>query len=260
MSQGATQTNYDRLGTRFSNRSWAQNDEIAKPIRSLTSSLSGNRWLEVGSGAGDFTRILSGPGRDIVGLDLSIGMLHGARTQVGLKSAVQGDVCRCPFESCTFDVVACRNVLKHCSDMSSAIVEMKRVCRSSGHLVVVESCVANELDRAFMNSVVAVTEPNQSPFLRPGEWVEALTDSRARLVSSTTFTHQVVSTPDYRVEQYGLSENQLEEHWKLFANAPEEIRGQKEIRQSSDGVLEFRLLWVAIVIQLMASPANSQEG
>jgi ubiquinone/menaquinone biosynthesis C-methylase UbiE len=256
MSERVARSNYDRLGTRFSKRSWAKNEEIAKHIRSLVNLLDGSRWLEAGSGAGDFTRLLSSPGRNVVSLDLSFDMLRSACSHTAKTVAVQGDVSRCPFRPGAFDVVTCRNVLKHCIDIGSAITEMQRVCRPFGHLLVVESCVSNELDRAFMNSVIAVTEPNQTPFLTPMEWIEALTDSGARLVSSTTFTHKVVSTRDYRIEQFDLDEERLERHWNLFANAPKKLVNEKEIRQSSDGVLEFRLLWAATVVQIEGSTGD----
>lgn len=172
MGDRRARSNHERLGRDFSKRSWAKSHEVAGQLQRFIDQLDCGKWLEVGSGAGDFTQLLSRTGRNVISFDLSTNMLHGARDKVERIIPVQGDVHHCPFRADIFDVVACRNVLKHCHDTRLAIAEMKRVCRPSGHLLVVESCAFSELDRQFMNSVIAVAEPDQNSFLTPDEWVD----------------------------------------------------------------------------------------
>jgi ubiquinone/menaquinone biosynthesis C-methylase UbiE len=244
-------SNYERLGYSFSKRSWARSDELAKQVQALADELDGQNWLDVGCGPGDLTTLLYRPGRNIIGFDLSAKMILDNRTRLLPTTLVQGDVHNCPFRSNIFDVAACRNVLKHCRNIQLAISEMTRVCRPFGHLLIVESCASSEEDRRFMDSVISVSEPTQHGFLTPSEWEWIVTNSGTRLVARTNFTHQVVSTPEYRAEQYGMNEAKLARHWKIFSSAPSRIRERKEIQQSVDGELRFRLSWVAILAQVL---------
>jgi ubiquinone/menaquinone biosynthesis C-methylase UbiE len=76
------------------------------------------------------------PGDDIVGLDISMGMLSKARSR--MSRLVRGHSQRLPFADETFDVVFCRSLLHHLPDPSQGVYEIDRVLKKNGELVVSE--------------------------------------------------------------------------------------------------------------------------
>jgi malonyl-CoA O-methyltransferase len=72
-------------------------------------------------------------------IDFSSGMLERARAKAGTLPVnfVEHDLARrLPFADATFDRVVCGLVLDHVADLQGIFSEMKRVCRSSGFIVV----------------------------------------------------------------------------------------------------------------------------
>lgn len=84
--------------------------------------------LEVGCGTGHFTRWLHEMGQMVAGLDLSMAMLRVTRRLNGVP-LVQGDACRLPFASGTFDVTAMITTLEFVNCPKVALAEAVRVAR-----------------------------------------------------------------------------------------------------------------------------------
>lgn len=86
--------------------------------------------LEVGCGTGLILGRVAGPGRRAIGLDLSRGMLAGARGR-GLE-VVQSTATSLPFDDESFDCTYSFKVLPHVADIEAALAEMARVTRPGG--------------------------------------------------------------------------------------------------------------------------------
>lgn len=240
-------SNYDRLGAAFSRRGWARDTEVSSQIVALTSDLPKGRWLDVGCGPGDFSGLLARRKVSLYGVDLSHRMLQTLEHDAVVFAAIQSAGQALPFRDGVFAVAACRNLLKHCPDPSAVLSEMRRVASSNGKFLIVESCTLGEEDRRFMNEVIGVSEPNQSPYRTPTEWAEVVTQSGLSVCNQTVFAHYVVSTPAYRREQFGLDEERLRAHWDLFSTAPLGVRQLMNISQADEGLLRFSLFWTAIL-------------
>jgi len=93
----------------------------------------GGRVLEVGCGTGLILERLATLADEAWGLDLSPGMLEGARRR-GL-SVVEGSATHIPFEDDHFDLVCSFKVLAHVPDIGAALAEIARVTRPGGHMV-----------------------------------------------------------------------------------------------------------------------------
>src|SRR5262249_61641809 len=82
------------------------------------------------------------PGARVWGIDLVAGMLaRGSqrwRQHAGSVQAVQADSERLPFAAGTFDVVSCANSFHHYPHQDRAIVEMNRVLRPGGRLLLID--------------------------------------------------------------------------------------------------------------------------
>jgi ubiquinone/menaquinone biosynthesis C-methylase UbiE len=93
----------------------------------------GRDVLEVGCGTGLLLERMAQFSRSARGVDLSPGMLEHARSR-GLE-VDEGSATDLPYEDERFDVVCSFKVLAHVRDIGDALLEMSRVTRPGGTLV-----------------------------------------------------------------------------------------------------------------------------
>jgi SAM-dependent methyltransferase len=106
----------------------------------LLGRVRGKRVLEVGCGAASCARWLHAQGADVVGLDISEGMLAHARsdcaeTGIGVP-LVQADAAALPLRACSFDT-ACSafGAVPFVADLAAVLTEVRRVLRPGGRWV-----------------------------------------------------------------------------------------------------------------------------
>lgn len=95
-------------------------------------------WLELGCGTGWVHEVLQmqGSRRQLIGLDISMGMLrHAHRKQMRV---LRSDASLLPFADNCFDGILAKGVLHHIPDMAAAIKEMARVLKPGGLAVLAE--------------------------------------------------------------------------------------------------------------------------
>lgn len=93
--------------------------------------------LDVGGGSGELAIQLSLKGHSVTVLDFDSHALRYARSPDGpvLTGLVGGDATRLPFLDEVFDLVICNSALEHFGDDKTALVEMARVVRQDGTLL-----------------------------------------------------------------------------------------------------------------------------
>ena len=95
------------------------------------------RALDAGCGTGFQAAILAEMGYAVHGLDLSHGLLRGARERLGGAPLVQGDVETLPYGAGAFDAATCcGSTLSYVGDARRALSEIARVLRPGGRLLV----------------------------------------------------------------------------------------------------------------------------
>lgn len=94
------------------------------------------RALDAACGTGRHAAHMAASGCDVVGVDQSPEMLAVARAKVPGATFHEGDLQALPFESDSFDVVTCALALCHLRDPLDAVVELGRVLRPGGTLVI----------------------------------------------------------------------------------------------------------------------------
>jgi demethylmenaquinone methyltransferase/2-methoxy-6-polyprenyl-1,4-benzoquinol methylase len=95
----------------------------------------GGRVLDLACGTGDLSRLATRRGLQVVGADLSAGMLeaNGAGTPL-----VEADGSRLPFLDGSFDGLVCGYALRNFTDLQATLAECARVLRPGGRLAVLE--------------------------------------------------------------------------------------------------------------------------
>ncbi|MEO5740076.1 MAG: class I SAM-dependent methyltransferase [Vicinamibacterales bacterium] len=92
-------------------------------------------WLDIGCGAGTYTRILASEGLWMVGMDYSLPSLNKARARGGANiDWIAGDVTALPIADRTFDGILCFGVLQALSASRPALRSMGRVLKPGGEL------------------------------------------------------------------------------------------------------------------------------
>jgi demethylmenaquinone methyltransferase/2-methoxy-6-polyprenyl-1,4-benzoquinol methylase len=126
---------YDLTNTVLSfgrDRAWRRATRQALALR------PGETVLDVGAGTGVSTEELARSGAYAVGADLSIGMLQAGRRARPAVPLLAGDALKLPFPDGAFDAVTISFALRNVTDVDGALVELGRVTRPGGRLVVCE--------------------------------------------------------------------------------------------------------------------------
>ena len=95
--------------------------------------------LDLATGSGDLALAIQSqlPKAKIVAADFSPEMLEIARSK-GVENTVAADALQLPFEDGSFDVVTVAFGLRNMADWDRALMEMARVLRGNGHLLVLD--------------------------------------------------------------------------------------------------------------------------
>ena len=118
----------------------------------LPENLQGIQLLDAGCGTGWFSREAVKRHASVVSLDVGCALLQQVEKKCASKK-VAGDVLTLPFKNNSFDAVISTEVIEHTVDPQKAIVEMYRVLKPDGLLVLTTPnrtwyfsvCVANFL-------------------------------------------------------------------------------------------------------------------
>lgn len=103
--------------------------------RAPESSAPDSRWLDVGAGAGTYTRFLASGGRLVTGTDYSVPTVRKAKQRGGGDVTwVVADVTRLPFADGSFDGALCFGVMQAISSPRDALREIRRVLKPGGVL------------------------------------------------------------------------------------------------------------------------------
>jgi ubiquinone/menaquinone biosynthesis C-methylase UbiE len=112
-------------------------------VRELIQAYKVRSILEVGSGDGYILKAIEDLNVSLTGIEISETRIERARALVPSAEIIQGDAREMPFESKSFDLVVCSEVLEHVPDPELAIEEIRRVLRPGGFAIIT---VPNEVN------------------------------------------------------------------------------------------------------------------
>jgi ubiquinone/menaquinone biosynthesis C-methylase UbiE len=147
--------------------------------------------LDIATGTGEFARALAPRAASVVGLDATDAMMEQGRIfieQAGIEniSFQKGIVQDLPFEDETFDCVASRYAFHHFADPKPVIREMVRVCKTGGHVIVVDIVVPDEATGADYNYYEWLCDQSHTRCLGVSEFEAYFRLFGAEVISSRT--------------------------------------------------------------------------
>jgi 2-polyprenyl-6-hydroxyphenyl methylase/3-demethylubiquinone-9 3-methyltransferase len=99
--------------------------------------LTGQNWLDAGCGTGTLARSLAAhKGCNVLGVDASEAMIFHCAPHPNTEFRQIGDICETGLADAAFDGVLCSSVLEYVSEPRAALVELRRVLRQNGLLLV----------------------------------------------------------------------------------------------------------------------------
>ncbi len=91
------------------------------------------RVLDIGCGTGQQTMLFQAVGIDVVGVDISAGLVRVANKKLGQNICIVSDACRLPFADGVFEGVTCAgSTLNHIPDYACFFDEVARVLKPGG--------------------------------------------------------------------------------------------------------------------------------
>lgn len=127
----------DYDASRYSTEKQKIIDTAAKTVvLDLLGNIEGKSILDCGCGTGRFADIFARSGANAIGMDISENMLSIAKRKVPFAKFIRGDVFSLPFKEKKFDIVVCSQVLTHLHKYKEPLLEMKRVMKENGTIII----------------------------------------------------------------------------------------------------------------------------
>lgn len=99
--------------------------------------LAGQNWLDAGCGTGTLARFLAeSKSCKVLGVDASEQMISNCANAPNTEFRKIGDICQTGLSDTTLDGVLCSSVLEYVPDPRAALIELRRVLKQNGLLLV----------------------------------------------------------------------------------------------------------------------------
>lgn len=144
--------------------------------------------LDVGIGTGFYFDKISGLSSIKCGLDISLGMLRVANRRLRNRVyLVRAEATSIPFSTGTFDIVLILRVASHIPDLSLLAIELKRVLKKGGRLIVSDiapehSYLCTEFDAPYRKVMVETHKHSIA------DWRRIAEINTLRFISSATIS------------------------------------------------------------------------
>ena len=225
-----------------------QSASLAELLR-LSAPFPEARALDIATGTG-FTGLALAPQcRQVVGVDLTAGMVREARRLAADRGVPNfllclGDAEALPFPDRTFDIVACRHAAHHFPDFPRALAEMGRVAKTGGRVVLDDTCAPeNPALARVMNEWELRRDPSHVANRPPSELV-ALLDQSGLRVDASVMAEVPLEFADW-VRRSGVAAAEAAALRASLLGAAADARSAFRIRLDGD---TLRFAWDEIVI------------
>jgi ubiquinone/menaquinone biosynthesis C-methylase UbiE len=209
--------------------------------------------LDVATGTGFTALAFAETAKEVIGLDVSEGMLEQARRQavsrgIANVSFEKGAAEALRFPDGSFDLVTCRVAPHHFLSVPKFCSESYRVLRAGGRFLLADTTVPDGLTEVdqWQNKVEAVRDTSHVRNYSPSEW-------RSFAATAAFVVEDVVELEEEApmqmrdwMKKSGCAGECAEQVARLFADAPVDARQQFRIVQQPDG--DFTFQWMRVVL------------
>lgn len=245
----AVRSQFDRQASWYTVSRVHRHSEGLAALLRLASPTPRDRALDIATGTG-FTALALAPHcKEVVGVDLTAGMVREARALREARGASNlrfclGDAEALPFRDGAFDLVACRHASHHFPHLPAALAEMARVAGSGGRVVLDDTCAPEDPElAALMNEWERRRDPSHVANHPPSLLAAMLEESGVRVVE-TVMTRVPLEFDDW-VRRSGAPERDAMALREQFLRAaPEAVRAFHIVAEDRD----VRFAWDEIVI------------
>jgi ubiquinone/menaquinone biosynthesis C-methylase UbiE len=253
MATRSAQEQFDRQAKHY-NAQWNQwSEESLRWLLEHADAQPHHRVLDVATGTG-FTALAFAPlVTEVVGIDVSEGMLTQARLNAGQAKATniqfqKASAESLPFPDASFDLVTCRVAPHHFLSVSSFAAEAFRVLREGGKLLIADTAVPDGQPEvgAWQNRVELLRDPSHICNYTPNEWTKFLTDAGFAMQEIALAQEPKPITLLSWLEKGGCQGEAAEEVRRSFASPPEAAREIFAISTLPDGDIAFH--WSRVVL------------
>jgi ubiquinone/menaquinone biosynthesis C-methylase UbiE len=165
-------------------------------VRAALGDVSGLRVLDLGCGTGRHALWLAKQGSNVTAVDFSEGMLAEARQKPFAERVhfLQHDLHEpLPFEDREFDVVVSGLVLEHIQDLPHLFLEIRRVVKPEGRVVISAMHPAMFL----RGSQARFTDPDSGELVQPGSIAHSVSDFVMAAIRAGFLFHEITEhAPD----------------------------------------------------------------
>lgn len=204
------QEEFDRQSERWFRRELsAEERAMLDQIAQLAQIRPTDRVLDVACGTGVVSFALAAQACEVVGIDISPGMLAKAREirhRRGIRNVhfVLGEAEHLPFKDGEFDLVVCRLAIHHFPQPEREIREMARVLKAGGRLVISDTVSSeDEREAQLHNALERLRDP-----------------SHARMLSQTELTKLIESVGLRVCEAHIQTRDRSYDDWMDVINDP----------------------------------------
>ena len=212
-----------------------------------------DRVLDVATGTGFTALAFASRVKEVIGLDVSEGMLAQARANAlkeGLSNVTfeKGPAEALPFPDACFDRVTCRVAPHHFLSVERFCAEAFRVLKPGGKLLIADTGVPDNLPQvdAWQNRVEALRDTSHVRNYSLSEWRSLVTTAGFQVEESAELEEEAQMSLEDWMKKSGCVEEAAAEVRKMFAEAPAEAKRVFHIQAKPDGDVGFR--WLRVVL------------
>jgi len=134
---------FDKMATNYENHCYGSQSRILYSKVALQIEKFPHEFiLDLGCGKGLFLENLKDNKSKLYGADLSSRMIKYAYERIGSKAELKvADSENLPWKYNTFDIITCILSFHHYPDPMKSLMEMKRVLKNNGHIVIAEAWI-----------------------------------------------------------------------------------------------------------------------
>jgi ubiquinone/menaquinone biosynthesis C-methylase UbiE len=206
--------------------------------------------LDIATGTGEFARALAPRVAKVIGLDATDAMLEQGRKfieRAGVENITfqKGIVQELPFEDESFDIVSSRYAFHHFADPKPVISEMARVCKTGGHVIIIDIVVPDTSTAAEYQFYEWLCDPSHTRCLESGEFQSYFRLFGMQVVSARTrvLAEELLEWMDFSLTQKERRENILRAVRAELDGGPKTGLSPRE----KDSVLFFQQVDLSIV-------------